>query len=132
MLSVGSRFGMLLIAAALLFVAVRMNKSSNKKAKHASIVASFLAGLFFLGTIVGRWIAGADWLAGVGVAGLIVCVCIIAIDWFADKKPDKPALYAAFALALFIVMGAGSLPEVGNQISDSGREVSNQMSQMGK
>jgi MFS family permease len=132
MLSVGSRFGMLLIAAALLFVAIRMNKSSNKKAKHASIVTAFLAGLFFLGTIVGGWITGADWLTGLGVAGLLVCACIIAVDWLADKKPDKPALYAAFALPLFIILGAASLPAVGGQIADSGHAVTEQMSQMGK
>ncbi|WP_344613384.1 hypothetical protein [Dactylosporangium salmoneum] len=123
---------MLLIAAALLFVAIKMNKSQNKKMKHTSIISAFLAGLFFLGTIVGNWIAGAQWLAGVGVAGLIVCACVIIVDWLADKKPDKPALYASFALPLFIIMGAASLPAVGGQIADSGREVGNQMQQMGK
>lgn len=132
MLSAGSRFGMLLIAAALLFVAIKMNKSQNKKMKHASIVFAFIAGLFFLGTIVGQWMASAHWLSGAAAAGLIVCAAIIAVDWLADKKPDKPAMYAAFAFGLFIVMGVAALPQVGDQIGKSGHAVTEQMSQMGK
>ena len=129
MLGFGERFGALLIAGALLFVAIRLQKSGNKKAKNASIVAAFIAGLSALATVVGDWMQ-ADWLGNVGVAGLIVCACIIAVDWIVDKKPDKPAMYAAFALGMMVVLGASNLDAVGNQISDGGKQVSDQMSKI--
>ncbi len=125
------RFSALLTAGALLFAAIRLQRSSKKGAKNASVVIAFLAGLALLATIVGDWMQ-ADWLGNLGVAGLIVCVCVIAVDWGIDKKPDKPAMYAAFALGLMVVLGASNLPAVGDQISDGGTKVSNQLSQMGK
>ncbi len=131
MFGLGERFGALLIAGALLFVAIRLQRSSKKAAKNASVVVAFLAGLALLTTIVGGWMQ-ASWLGSLGVAGLLVCACIIAVDWLIDKKPDKPAMYAAFALGMMIVLGASNLPAVGDQISDGGSKVSEQMSQMGK
>lgn len=131
MFGLGERFGALLIAAALLFVALKMQKSGNKKAKNASVVAAFIAGLAALTAVVGDWMQ-ASWLGGLAAAGLIVCACIIAIDWLVDKKPDKPAMYAAFALATMIVLGAGHLDAVGNQISSGSDRVGEQMSKMDK
>lgn len=126
------RLGALAIAGALLYVGIKLNKSSKKGAKNASIVFGFIAGLAFLVTVVGDWMHKADWLGQFAVAALIVCVCIIIVDWLVDKKPDKPALYAAFALGMAIVLGAANLPTAMNQISNGGTEVSNQLSQMGK
>ncbi|MFI5895603.1 hypothetical protein ACIA5D_36465 [Actinoplanes sp. NPDC051513] len=132
MFGIGARFGLLLIAAAVLFAAHRTHKSSKKSAKNVAVVMAFLAGLAFLATFVGDWMQSAAWLGGLGVAGLIVCACIIAVDWFIDKKPDKPAFWAAFALGFAIVMGAANIDQAGQQIQDGGREVTNQLSQMGK
>ena len=131
MFGVGARFGLLLIAAAILFAAYRTHKSSKKSAKNVAVVMAFFAGLAFLATFVGDWMQSAQWLGGAGVAGLIVCTAIIAIDWAVDKKPDKPAFWAAFALGFAIVLGAANLDEAGSLIGDGGREVSQQLSQMG-
>lgn len=129
MFGFGARFGAFVIAGALLFVAIRLQKSGNKKAKHVSIVAAFIAGLGALTAIVGDWMQ-ADWLGSVAVGGLIICACIIVVDWFVDKKPDKPAMYAAFALAMMVVLGASNLGAVGDQISDGSGKVGEQMSKM--
>lgn len=131
MFGLGERFGALLIAGALLFVALKMQKSGNKKAKNASVVAAFIAGLAALAAFVGDWMQ-TSWLGLAAAAGLIVCACIIAIDWLVDKKPDKPAMYAAFALATMIVLGAGHLDAVGDQISSGSDRVGEQMSKMDK
>jgi phosphoglycerol transferase MdoB-like AlkP superfamily enzyme len=65
------------------------------------------------------------------VAGLIVCVVIIAIDWFADGKPDKAAFWAAFFLAGMVVFGAASLPRVGDQIGNGANQVGSQIQRVG-
>ena len=132
MFGIGARFGLLLIAGAVLFAAHRTHKSSKKSAKNIAVVMAFLAGLAFLATFVGDWMQSASWLGGLGVAALIVCACIIAIDWLVDKKPDKPAFWAAFALGFAIVLGAANLDDAGRLIQDGGSEVSSQLSQMGK
>nr|WP_221374429.1 hypothetical protein [Actinoplanes polyasparticus] len=129
MFGIGARFGLLLIAAAVLFAAHRTHKSSKKSAKNVAVVMAFAAGLAFLATFVGDWMQSASWL---GVAALIVCACIIAVDWFIDKKPDKPVFWAAFALGFAIVLGAANLDDAGRLIQNGGSEVSSQLSQMGK
>lgn len=132
MFGIGARFGLLLIAGAILFAAHRAHKSSKKSIKNVAVVMSFFAGLAFLGTFVGDWMRSASWLAAAGVAGLIVCASIIFVDWVGDKKADKPAFWAAFALGFAIIMGASGLDDAGRMVSDGGREVANQMSKMGK
>lgn len=130
MFGIGARLGTLAIAGAVLFLAMRMHKSSRKSVKHAGVVCAFLAGLAFLVTFVGDWMRGADWLAGFSVAGLIACAAIIIVDWLVDKKADKPAFWAAFALAMAIVLGAANLPKAGDQIGEGGKLVGEQLSKM--
>ena len=125
------RLGALAIAGALLYVGIKLNKASKKGAKNTSIVFGFLGGLAFLVTVVGDWMHQASWLGQFAVAALIVCVCIIVVDWLVDKKPDKPALYAAFALGMAIVLGAANLDTAAKQIGDGGSQVSDQLSKMG-
>ncbi len=132
MFGIGARFGLLCIAGALLFAAYRTHKSSKKSAKNVAVVMAFFAGLAFLATFVGDWMQSAEWLGGLGVAALIVCAAIIGVDWVIDKKADKPAFWAAFALGFAVVMGASNLDDAGKLIGDGGREVGQQMSQMGK
>jgi peptidoglycan/LPS O-acetylase OafA/YrhL len=125
------RLGTLAIAAALLFAALRIHKSSGKHTrvtKPAGVITAFVAGLAFIVTVVGAWMIGwgLGW-ASFGVAGLIVCVAIVVVDWLLDGKPDKPALWAAFVLPLFLVIGITSLPAVGNQIGQGGQQVTSQM-----
>lgn len=130
------RLGTLAIAAALLFVALRVHKSSGKHVKvtkPAGVVLSFLSGCAFLVTFVGGWmtsLAGA--LAGVAVAGLIVCAGIIGVDWAMDGRPDKPAFWAAFALALAVVVGASQLPRAVDQIGTGASQVTEQLSKVGQ
>lgn len=126
-----TRLGTLVIAASIFFVALKLNKSSNKKAKHWSIVVSIVAGLAALITVVGDWMSEADWLGQFAVGGLIVCTAIIVVDWLVDKKPDRPALYAALALGMMIVLGAANLDDAAKQIGDGGSQVGEQLSKMG-
>lgn len=127
MFGVGARFGTLAIAGAILFVAYRLHRSSRKAAKHVGVVGAFLAGLAFLVTFVGDWMTNLDWMGGVAVAGLIVCLCIIVVDWLIDRKADKPAFWAAFALAMFIVAGASNLGAVGDNVGDGWKRVGDQV-----
>ena len=68
-----TRAGFLATAAALMFVAIKLNKATKKGAKTTSIVVAFIAGLAGLATIVGDWMTSADWLGQFAAAGLIVC-----------------------------------------------------------
>ncbi|GAA0528961.1 hypothetical protein GCM10010172_06980 [Paractinoplanes ferrugineus] len=126
-----ARAGMLAAAAAILFVAIKLNKSSKKGAKNTSIVIAFIAGLAALATIVGDWMTDMDWLGLFAAAGLIVCTAIIIVDWLVDKKPDRPAMYAAFAFGMMVILGASNLDSIGDQIGDGGKQVSNQLQKMG-
>ncbi len=126
-----TRAGMLAAAVAIMFVAMKMNKSSNRKAKNISILVAGVAGLAGLATIVGDWMTDLDWLGMFAAAGLIVCAAIIAVDWLVDKKPDKPAMWAAFALGMMIVLGASNLDAIGEQIGDGGSAVGEQLQKMG-
>lgn len=129
------RAGVLAVAAALLFAALRVHKSSGKHvklSKPVGVILAFLAGLAMLTTLVGSWMQGMGTKAvGFGVAGLIVCAVIIAVDWGLDKKPDKPAFWAGFALPLFLVIGMAQIPAVGQQIGNGGQQVTSQISRVG-
>jgi hypothetical protein len=130
MFGIGARFGLLLIAGAILFAAYRTHKSRKKAAKNVAVVMAFFAGLAFLATFVGNWMHSVSWLGGAGVAALIVCVSIIFVDWIIDKKADKPAFWAAFALGFAIVLGASNLAQAGQQIGQGGKQVGDQLSKM--
>lgn len=127
-MSLIDRAGLLAIAAALLFTAHLMHRSHRAWTKHTSIVMSFIAGLAFLTTFIGEWLSGAAWLGIFAVAGLIVCAAIIVIDWLVNRKPDKPAFWAAFVFALLAVLGFSQLPQVGDQIGEGGRQVGAEIS----
>lgn len=127
------RFGTLAIAAAVLFAALRFHKSSRRWAKWTGVVGAFLAGCAFLVTFVGSWM-GAISAKGAGaffVAGLITCAAIIAVDLLADKKPDKPAFWATFALAAVVVFGVASIPQATGQIGDGANQVGTQIQRIG-
>ena len=128
------RFGTLAIAAALLFAAMRFHRSGKRGSKIAGLIIGFLAGCAFLVTFVGSWMGH---LAGRGlgaffVAGLIVDVAIILVDWLFDKKPDKPAFWAAFALPAMLVFGVASIPMVTGQVGSGADQVSGSVQQIGK
>jgi len=132
----GPRFGAFVIAAAILFVALRVHKSSGKhlhKTKRAGIILAFIAGLAFLPTFVGGWMADLAGVGGtIGVAGLIVCFAIVVVDWAFDGKPDSPAFFAALLLPMFVVFGVAQFPAVADQIGNSGQQVTEQMSRVGR
>lgn len=135
MYNLGERFGTFVIAAALLFAALRVHKSSGKHSrisKPAGVVLAFLSGCAFLVTFVGGWMAGvASHAPALLVAGLIVCAVVIAVDWGLDKKPDKPAFWAAFGLAGMIVFGMASVPRATSQVGTGFDQVTSQVSQVG-
>lgn len=136
MFGIGARFGTLILAAAILFIALRIHKSAGKHVKVTKpigIVLSFISGSLALLTVVGSWMGQLASVGGVvGVAGLIVCAGIVIIDWGLDKKPDKPAFWAAFALAAFIVFGVAQIPTATSQIKDGTTQVTSQLPNGGK
>jgi hypothetical protein len=125
MYNLGERFGTFVIAAALLFAAMRIHRSTGKHTKitkQVGLVLAFLAGCAFLVTFVGAWMAGmAGALGAFFVAGLIACAAIIAVDWLLDGKPDRPAFWAAFMLLLG--GGAGHVGRVRHRPGGEGRPV---------
>jgi drug/metabolite transporter (DMT)-like permease len=130
------RFGSLILCAAFLFAALKVHKSRGRHAKAtkpAGIVLAFLAGLMFLVTVTGAWVAA--FARNTGVAGaviLIVVVVILGADWLHDRRPDRAAFWAAFALGLALVVGIPQFPRVFDQIGRGGHEVTGQISQTGK
>jgi asparagine N-glycosylation enzyme membrane subunit Stt3 len=136
MYNLGERFGTFVIAAALLFAAMRIHRSTGKHTKitkQIGLVLAFLAGCAFLVTFVGAWMAGlAGAMGAFFVAGLIACAAIIAVDWLLDGKPDRPAFWAAFMLAAFIVFGVAALPRATGQIGNGANQVGTQISRIGR
>jgi hypothetical protein len=134
-LSILDRFGSLAIAASILFVAYRMHGAGGKhvkRTKPAALILAFLAGCAFLVTFVGSWILNVKGLGEISVAGLITCAGIIFVDWLLDKKPDKPAFWAAFALAFFLILGGASLSTATDQVKRGGTQVEQVVNKMGK
>lgn len=127
MFSIADRFGTLVLAGALLFIALRLHKSTKhaRFSKPAGVVLAFLAGCAFLMTIVGGWIGHLP--ATLVVAGLIVCVGIVVIDWGFDGKPDKAAFWAAALLAMFFVAGVSHWGQVTGQVGSGMQQVSVRM-----
>ncbi|MFD6565421.1 hypothetical protein [Micromonospora profundi] len=129
----GTRAGAVVIAAALLFFALKFHKSSNPKGKKLGTAFALIAGLATLAAVVGDWMGTlSDFWASVVVALLIVAVGTITVDWAMDKRPDKPAFWAAYALPVLLAVGVLQIPAVGNQIGDGGKQVAEQMSKVGK
>ncbi len=125
------RFGTLAIAAAVLFVAYRLHGANGpraKKTKPFALILAFLAGCAFLVTFIGGWVTSVQGGAAFFAAGLIACVGIIAVDWLLDGKPDKPAFWASFTLALLLVLGGTSIGMAADQVGDGTRQVSNEIS----
>lgn len=120
--------GGLAIVAGLILGGLRLNKSSGKKAKHASMVVALLAGCAFLTTTFGGWLTGWGTWGLFAVAGLIACLFIAGVDWLIDKKPDKPAFWCAVVLPMFLVIGLAQVPTVANMISTGGSQVGSQVS----
>lgn len=120
--------GGLACVAALVLFGLRLNKSSGKKAKHASMVVALIAGCAFLATTFGGWLTGWGAWGLFAVAGLIACLGFAAVDWLVDKKPDKVAFWCAVLLPLFLVIGLAQVPTVANMISTGGHQVGTQVS----
>jgi phosphoglycerol transferase MdoB-like AlkP superfamily enzyme len=136
MFGLGERIGMLLIASALLFAALRVHKSSGKHRQitsYAGVALAFLAGCGFLGTLVGSWMGRvASWAGVIGVVSLIACVVILVVDIAFDKRPDKPAFWAALILPLAIVFGTSQIPNVTTLVEGGADQVGRQVQQMGQ
>lgn len=131
-MELGTRAGAVIIAAALLFCALRFHKSTNSKGKKIGTALAFIAGLATIAAIVGDWMGVlSDFWASVVVALLLVAFVVLIVDWAMDKRPDKPAFWSAFALPTLLVVGFVQIPAVGNQIGDGGKQVADQMSKVG-
>jgi heme A synthase len=126
------RFGSLILCSAFLYAAVKIHKSTGrhgKVTKPTGIVLSFLAGLMFLVTVTGAWVAA--FARNTGVLGAVILIAVIVIlgaDWLHDRKPDRGAFWAAFALGFAIVVGLPQMPAVGHQINRGGQMVMSSMS----
>ena len=130
MFGFGERAGLFVVAGALLFAALRIHKSTSRHSKVTKPLGmgiAFLAGCGYLMTFVGDWVGGIKSAGMWFLAGCIVCIVVIGVDWLLDKKPDKPAFWAAFALPLMIVMGIASVwtakDQVGTGVSKVGTSV---------
>lgn len=128
---VGPRIGALAIAAVMLFLALRLHKLSGEhvnKTKAGGVILAFISGLLFLATIIGEWlIKFGEKLSLVGVAVLLLCLGVLAIDWAIDKKPDRPAFWSAFFLALFLAISLSQLPQVGKQAGKGSHHIEAQL-----
>lgn len=126
------RFGSLILCVAFLFAALKVHKSTgrhSKVTKPLGIGLAFLAGLMFLVTVTGAWVAAFARNTGVlGAVALIGVVVILGADWLHDRKPDRGAFWAAFALGLALVVGIPQMPKVGDQINRGGQAVMSSMS----
>jgi len=128
--------GTLTCAVALLFGALRLHGSSGKHTKvtkPAGLILAFVAGLASLATVFGGWMVGLGATFGMfAAAALIACVFIVGVDWLLDKKPDKPAFWAAFALPIVLVLGLAQIPAVFDLVGTGANRVQVEMSSAGR
>ncbi|MEV0732406.1 hypothetical protein [Polymorphospora sp. NPDC050346] len=137
LIMLGGRFSLLLCAVVVAFLAHRLHKkASGKRAKAkqtAAVLIMFCAGLLLAGTFVGGWMSSNFGQAGGYLAGGLVLFTVgaVLIDWVADGKPDKVALWATLLVPLALFIGAGQvmslLELMGQQGADLGEHVSTQM-----
>jgi cytochrome bd-type quinol oxidase subunit 2 len=131
------RAGLLILACILLFLARRLHSGASGKGvkamKWVATVLGFLAGLAFVGTIVGGWmatIAGASPYIAAGV--FILCAGGFTVDVWKDKQPDGFAFWCAVLLPLAVIYGFAQASNVGDMLQDRGEQVSNTISSGGR
>lgn len=132
MLDFAGRFGLLVLAAIIVFLAKRLHDKSGggKAKKNAAAVFAFLGGLCLLGTVVGDWMGKITGASPYIAAGLFLLTAgIIVIDMWADKKADKPAFWCAVVLPLAIVFGLSQMSNVGATISKNAGTVGSTIQQ---
>jgi high-affinity Fe2+/Pb2+ permease len=131
--NLSTRVGMFFVASALLYGALKMHKSNGKYAKvtkPVSLVVAAMAGCAYLPTFIGSWMQKASMaVVGVGGAALIIAGVTLVVDWMCDKKPDKPAFWAATAMPMLLVFGLSQIPRVVDQVGDGAGQVGQQVNQ---
>ncbi len=132
-----ARGGSFFLAAVILFLAMRLHGKGSGKgekvAKAAATVMAFCAGLCFLATFVGGWMAK---VAGISpyIAGALFLLAAggLVIDWWRDGKPDKFAFWCAALLPLAAVYGFTQVANAGDLIDQQGERVSSTVSSGGR
>lgn len=129
MLGLFARSGLLILAAVLLFLSVRLHSGasgkSEKFAKIAATVGGFCAGLAFLGTFVGGWMAGVTKASPyIAAAMFLLAAGGLMVDWWKDGKPDRFAFWCAVVLPMATVFGFAQLGALGDELGRSSQQVS--------
>ncbi len=127
------RFGLLIAAGVILWLAKRLHGGSSKAQKNIAAALAFIGGLALLGTIVGGWM-GTISSASPYVAGALFFLSVggFAIDVWKDKRADKFAFYMAALMPLAIVFGLAQASNIADEIGKSGGEVSATVEKAGK
>src|SRR5690349_14975890 len=98
MLAFLGRFGLLILAVIIIFLAKRLHDKSggSKGKKNTAAVIAFVGGLALMGTVVGTWMAKVTGASPfVAAAAVLVTVGIPVIDFWSNKKLDKPGFWCA-------------------------------------
>lgn len=133
MTSILGRAGLLICALVIIFLARRLHKKAHGKAektqKIIATIAAFLGGLALLGTFVGEWMGR---LAGVSpyiaVAGFLLALGGLIVEWWADGKPDTFAFWCALALPITAAFGIAQLGNFGGELNRNADQVSTTIS----
>jgi cytochrome bd-type quinol oxidase subunit 2 len=128
-----ARFGLLIAAGVLLWLAKRLHSKGRGKAqKNAAGAGAFAAGLLFIGTLFGGWMAkltgASPWIA---LAVFLFAVGAFLVDVWTDKQVDRLAFWCLLIIPMAIVFGAAQLPRLGDELQKRGEQVSAEIEQAG-
>ncbi len=123
------RFGLLILAGIIVFLARRLHKKaggkSEKTQKVIATIIGFFGGVAFVGTVVGTWMNNISRASPyVAAAAFFLTAGGVLIDWWADKKPDRFAFWCAIGLPLAMVFGLAQASSVVSELGRNAQQVS--------
>lgn len=128
------RFGLLILAGIIIFLARRLHKKaagkSEKMQKTIATIAGFFGGVALVGTVAGTWMNNISRASPyVAAAAFFLAAGGLLIDWWTDKKPDKFAFYCAILLPLAMVYGLAQAQAVVSELGRNAQQVSSTIGQ---
>jgi hypothetical protein len=108
--------GLIALALALAAIGLYMHK---RHAYWPGFVLVAIAGVLLAVTAQGQWIARMiGQIPYAPFAIMAIGLVVIGLD-IKDKRPDKPAVYLALTVPMFLALGIAQTPDVFNAVSDA-------------
>lgn len=116
------------LAGCVVLLCIALPFIRKKKASRFSSAVMFLAGCCAVASVFGQWLDNATgWLPPMARGIVALCAFLFlgigfGIDYFADKRVDKPGQWIAFILPFFLALLPGALgTQTASIVNDIGK-----------